>query len=136
MGQPALATDERFTSAARRKANEAALDEIITAWTSERERWEVAETLQQAGVAAFPSMSNKDLAEDPHLTERGYLVRLEHPVVGARIHAGIPWTMSATPCAVQHAAPLAGADTDEVLGRLLDMTPDRIAALRAAEVVF
>ena len=79
MGQPALATDERFASAARRKANEAALDAIITAWTSERERWEVAEALQHAGVAAFPSMSNKDLAEDPHLTERGYLVRARAP---------------------------------------------------------
>jgi len=136
MGQPELATDERFATAERRKANEAALDEIVTAWTSERDRWEVAETLQQAGVAAFPSMSNKDLAEDPHLTARGYLVQLEHPEVGRRIHAGIPWTMSATPCAVQHAAPLTGADTDEVLGRLLDLSPARIAELRAARIVF
>jgi crotonobetainyl-CoA:carnitine CoA-transferase CaiB-like acyl-CoA transferase len=136
IGQPGLAADERFATAARRKDNETVLDEIITAWTSQRDRWEVAETLQQAGVAAFPSMSNKDLAEDPHLTERGYLVRLEHPVVGKRIHAGIPWRMSGTPCAVQHAAPLAGADTDEVLRRLLDMPPNRIEELRAAEVVY
>ncbi len=135
MGQPELATDERFATAERRKANEAALDAIVTAWTSGRDRWDVAETLQQAGVAAFPSMSNKDLAEDPHLTARGYLVELEHPVVGRRIHAGIPWTMSATPCAVQHAAPLTGADTDEVLGRLLDLSPARIAELRAAQIV-
>jgi crotonobetainyl-CoA:carnitine CoA-transferase CaiB-like acyl-CoA transferase len=135
MGQPELATDERFATAERRKANEAALDEIVTAWTSERDRWEVAETLQQAGVAAFPSMSNKDLAEDTHLSARGYLVQLEHPEVGRRIHAGIPWTMSATPCAVQHAAPLTGADTDEVLGRLLDLSPARIAELRAARIV-
>ena len=54
-----------------RKQNEAALDEIITAWTSARDRWDAAETLQQAGVAAFPSMSNKDLAEDPHLDGAG-----------------------------------------------------------------
>ena len=136
MGQPGLAADERLATAERRKANEAVLDKIITAWTSGRDRWEVAETLQQAGVAAFPSMSNKDLAEDPHLTDRGYLVQLEHPVVGKRIHAGIPWTMSTTACAVQHAAPLAGADTDEVLRRLLDMRQERIEELRAAEVVY
>jgi crotonobetainyl-CoA:carnitine CoA-transferase CaiB-like acyl-CoA transferase len=135
MGQPGLATDARFAGAELRKQNEAALDEIITAWTSTRDRWEVAEALQRVGVAAFPSMSNKDLAEDPHLTERGYLVRAEHPVVGRRIHAGIPWTMSRTPCAVEHAAPLPGVDTDEVLQRLLGLSAQEIDALRAADVI-
>jgi crotonobetainyl-CoA:carnitine CoA-transferase CaiB-like acyl-CoA transferase len=80
-------------------------------------------------------MSNKDLAEDPHLTERGYLVQLKHPAVGRRIHAGIPWTMSATPCAVAHAAPLPGVDTDEVLQRLLGLSAQEIESLRAAEVI-
>ncbi len=135
MGKPGLADDSRFATAELRKRNEAALDEIVGAWTRERDRWEVTETLQRAGVAAFPSMSNKDLAEDPHLTERGYLVQLEHPVVGRRIHAGIPWTMSETPCAVRHSAPLAGADTDEVLGRLLGLTPERLEHLRRTEVI-
>lgn len=135
MGQPALAGDGRFRSADLRKKNEAALDETITTWTRERDRWEVAETLQRAGVAAFPSMSNKDLAEDPHLTERGYLVRLEHPVVGPRIHAGIPWKMSETPCEVRHAAPLPGADTDEVFRTLLGFSPQKIAELRKAEII-
>jgi crotonobetainyl-CoA:carnitine CoA-transferase CaiB-like acyl-CoA transferase len=136
IGQPALATDARFARAELRKQNEAALDQIITAWTSTRDRWDAAEILQQAGVAAFPSMSNRDLAEDPHLTERGYLVQLEHPAVGRRIHAGIPWTMSGTPCAVQHAAPLPGVDTDEVLQRLLGLSPQELESLRAAEVIF
>ena len=91
MGQPELATDKRFADAAARKANETALEEIITAWTSGRDRWEVTETLQKAGVAAFPSMSNKDLATNPQLEERGFLVQKEHPEFGKRIHAGIPW---------------------------------------------
>lgn len=130
MGKSELGDDPRFATAPDRKRNENALDEIITAWTRERDRWEVAETLQQAGVAAFPSLSNKDLATDPHLTERGYLVALEHPEVGRRIHAGIPWKMSGTPCSVKRPAPLLGADTDEVLTSLLGMSPERIAELR------
>ena len=136
MGQPGLAADARFARAELRKQNEGALDQIITAWTSTRDRWDAAETLQDAGVAAFPSMSNKDLAEDPHLTARGYVVQLEHPVVGRRMHAGIPWTMTGTPCAVQHAAPLPGVDTDEVFQRLLGLTPHEIDSLRAAEVIY
>jgi crotonobetainyl-CoA:carnitine CoA-transferase CaiB-like acyl-CoA transferase len=135
IGEPALADDARFRTAELRKQNEAALDEKVSAWTRSRDRWEVAETLQRAGVAAFPSMSNKDLAEDPHLTARGYLVRVEHPAVGRRIHAGIPWKMSGTPCAVRNAAPMPGADTEEVFARLLGLSTENIEALRKAEVL-
>jgi crotonobetainyl-CoA:carnitine CoA-transferase CaiB-like acyl-CoA transferase len=135
IGQPQLADDARFKTAALRKKNEAALDEIITAWTEARDRWESTRILQGVGVAAFPSMSNKDLAEDPHLTERGYLVQLEHPEVGKRIHAGIPWKMSGTPSAVRKAAPVRGGDTEEVLKSLLGFTSDRIEQLRKTEVL-
>src|SRR5207244_2146866 len=54
MGKPSLADDPRFATAAKRKENEAALDDTITAWTRERDRWEITEVLQKAGVAAFP----------------------------------------------------------------------------------
>ena len=135
IGQPQLAGDARFKTAAMRKKNETELDQIITAWTKTRDRWDATRILQAAGIAAFPSMGNKDLAEDPHLTERGYLVQLEHPEIGKRIHAGIPWKMSGTPCAVRKAAPLRGADTEEVLKSMLGLTLDRIEQLRKTEVL-
>jgi benzylsuccinate CoA-transferase BbsF subunit len=135
MGQPGLADDPRFARAADRKRNEAALDEIVTAWTSTRDKWAVTEQLQAAGVAAYPSLSNKGLTEDPHLLARGYFVDLEHPVVGRRLHAGIPWRMSGTPCAVQSPAPLAGAHTDEVLTSLLGLSAAELDRLRGAEVL-
>jgi benzylsuccinate CoA-transferase BbsF subunit len=135
MGQPQLANDPRFKTAEARKQNEDALDDIITAWTSGNDRWEIAHKLQAAGVAAFPSMSNKDLADDPHLRERGYLVGLEHPEVGRRKHAGIPWKMSGTPCEVRAAAPVRGSNTDEVLKSLLGYSSDRIEQLRKAEIL-
>jgi benzylsuccinate CoA-transferase BbsF subunit len=135
MGKTALADDPRFKSAALRKRNETALDEIITNWTKERDRWDTTAVLQRAGVAAFPSMSNKDLTDDPHLNARGYLVKLDHPEVGRRIHAGIPWKMSGTPCRVKAPAPLLGADTEAVLSSLLNLTSDEIKHLRKSEVV-
>jgi benzylsuccinate CoA-transferase BbsF subunit len=135
IGQPQLASDPRFATAAMRKRNEAALDQIVTAWTITRDRWESARALQAAGVAAFPSMSNKDLAEDPHLKDRGYLVELDHPEIGMRLHAGIPWKMSGTPCAVRRPAPIRDADTEEVLKSILGYTRDRIDQLRKAEVL-
>jgi benzylsuccinate CoA-transferase BbsF subunit len=135
IGQPALAGDPRFLTAALRKAHEDELDAIITQWTSERGRWEVTELLQRAEVAAVPTMSNKDIALDPHLRERGFLVELEHPEVGRRTHAGIPWTMSGTQCRVLKPAPVFGADTDDVLTTLLGYSAEQIEALRESGVL-
>jgi crotonobetainyl-CoA:carnitine CoA-transferase CaiB-like acyl-CoA transferase len=135
IGKPGIADDPRFSSAELRKKNEAALDAMITLWTRERDKWEAADALQRAGVAAFPSMSNRDLAEDKHLMERGYLLRLEHPEVGRRIHAGIPWKMSGTPSEVRHAAPMRGAHTDEVLKTLLGFSQQKIDELCQAEII-
>ncbi|HVN90527.1 MAG TPA: CoA transferase [Candidatus Binataceae bacterium] len=129
MGKPELAADARFKTMSLRKQNEVALDEIITVWTSSQDRWDVTKKLQAAGVAAFPSMTAKDLAEDPHLNERGYLVQLEHPEVGKRKHAGVPWKMSGTPCNVRAAAPVRGGDTETVLKSLLGYSSDRVEQL-------
>jgi len=136
MGKPELAADKRFADVTARKANEDALEEIISAWTKERDRWEITEALQKVGIAAFPSMSNKDLATNPHLQSRGYLVQKEHPEVGKRIHAGIPWKMSGTPCEVQAAAPLRGQHTDYVLRDILGMSETEIHKLREGQVLY
>lgn len=135
MGMLSMADDPRFSTAALRKRNEDELDRIITAWTAERDRWAITETLQRAGVAAIPTFGNKDIATDPHLRERGFLVDLDHPDVGARTYAGVPWSMSATPCKLHRASPCLGQDTDAVLSRLLGYTPEQLAELRRAEIV-
>ena len=135
IGEPGLADDPRFRTMALRKRNEAALDEIITKWTSTRDRWETTRALQQVGVASYPALSNKDLSANEHLHERGFLVALEHPEVGKRIHAGVPWTMSGTPTKVRRPAPLRGADTDSVLRDLLGYSQAEIERLRTDGVL-
>jgi crotonobetainyl-CoA:carnitine CoA-transferase CaiB-like acyl-CoA transferase len=135
IGQSELTHDPRFLSAVLRKQHEDELDAIITRWTSERDRWDAAELLQRAGVAAMPTLTNKDLALDGHLRERGFLIELDHPEVGKRTHAGVPWSMSATPCKVRRAAPILGADTDEVLMSLLGFSAEKIESLRRGSVI-
>ncbi len=132
IGKIELAHDSRFSTPSARKQNEDELDCIIGEWTRTRDRWQIAEDLQRAGVAAFPSMSNKDLASDEHLGERGYLVRLEHPEVGQRTHVGIPWTLDGKACRVASPAPVRGADTDAVLSKLLGYSRAKIDQLRNA----
>jgi crotonobetainyl-CoA:carnitine CoA-transferase CaiB-like acyl-CoA transferase len=135
MGRPELAADSRFASLAGRKANEDALEEILSAWTATLTAEEVTAKLQAVRVAAFPALTNKELAEDAHLRERGFFVELPHPEVGARRHAGVPWVFSDTPCQVRHPAPCLGQDTNDVLHRVLGYSVDDIAGLKARGVL-
>src|SRR5258705_13096410 len=105
IGRPELADDRRFATLAARKRHEDALDEIVTAWTATRTPEDATAVLQAAGIPAFMSARNRDLAESAHLRERGYFVEHDHPEVGRRIHAGIPWRMTANTSTVRAAAP-------------------------------
>jgi crotonobetainyl-CoA:carnitine CoA-transferase CaiB-like acyl-CoA transferase len=135
IGQPSLAAEPRFSTMAARKRNEDELDRIITAWTLPRDRWEITVMLQGAGVAAIPTFLDWDLFADPHLRERGYFVELEHAETGRRPLAGVPYSMSLTPCQVRKAAPCLGADTGGVLGTWLGYSPARIQALTEAGIL-
>ncbi|HJY83319.1 MAG TPA: CoA transferase [Candidatus Binatia bacterium] len=135
MGHAELAVDPRFTVLAVRKENEDTLEEIITAWTQERSADEVTRSLQQVGIAAYPSLDGKDMLANPQVAVRGFFVELEHPEVGKRPHLGIPWKMSRTPCEISRPAPCLGQDTDYVLSDILGLSREDIASLRAKEVL-
>jgi crotonobetainyl-CoA:carnitine CoA-transferase CaiB-like acyl-CoA transferase len=135
MGQEALAEDPRFRDAAARKANEDALDEILSVWCAGQDRWEVTGRLQGAGVPAFPSLDTKDVAEDPHLNARGYFGRAPHPEVGVRTHAGKPWRAVGAENGGAAPAPLLGQHTDEVLREVLELSDGEITRLREEGVL-
>lgn len=136
IGRPELATDPRFRTAPDRKAHEDELEAIVTAWTETRGKWDVTHALQAAGVAAFPSMNSKDLAEDRHLNERGFFARLPHAEVGVQTHTGVPWRFAHAPNGVRAPAPLLGADTDEVMRDLLGYSEHEIVRLKEAQVLY
>ena len=135
MGQPELSSDTRFASLAARKENEAALEEIVTAWTQERTADEATQALQNAGIPAYPALDAIDMVNSPHVGARDYFVELEHPEVGTRRHMGIPWTMSRTPCEIRRPAPCLGQDTDAVLTDIVGLSQDEIAALRERDIL-
>jgi crotonobetainyl-CoA:carnitine CoA-transferase CaiB-like acyl-CoA transferase len=132
IGHPELATDRRWATLAARKADEDALEALVTEWTAARSPEDATAILQAVGVAAFTAASNRDLAEDPHLAARGFFVELAHPEVGTRRHVGIPWRMSETACRVRAPAPCLGADTDDVLRDVCGYSAAEIAGLREA----
>jgi benzylsuccinate CoA-transferase BbsF subunit len=135
MGAPELAADPRFATLAARKAHEDELEQIVGSWTRDRSPKEITEILQAAGIPCFPCYDSRDIAEDAHLRESGFFVELEHPEVGRKLHLGIPWRMSGTPCAVRRPAPCLGEHTEAILTELLGYSPDHVAHLRARGVL-
>jgi crotonobetainyl-CoA:carnitine CoA-transferase CaiB-like acyl-CoA transferase len=136
MGQAHLAEDPRFRTAHDRKAHENELDQLITAWTTQLDRLESTHRLQAAGVAAFPSMSSKDLAEDVQLNARGFFARRPHPGVGVQMHTGIPWLLTNAPNGVRSSAPLLGQHTDEVLRDVLGYADEDITRLKEQQILY
>ncbi len=129
-----LLVDPRFETPEGRMQNDAALRAEITAWTSERGKYEVMEQLGQHGVPCSAILDTKDLHEDPHLLARGFVQEIEHPQHGTVRLLGCAPRLSASEVPIE-AAPLLGEHSDEVLQGELGLTPERIAALRADGVV-
>jgi benzylsuccinate CoA-transferase BbsF subunit len=135
LGRPDLATHPDFATLAARQANEDDLEVLINEWTATRTPAEVTRACQASGIPAFPSCSNKDLAEDPHLRAADYFVTLEHPEVGERLHVGVPWHMSRTTCTVRRPAPCLGEHTRHVMSQILGYSSEAIEQLQAEGVL-
>ena len=130
-----IATDLRFRTLADRHANEDELERIIGEWVMDKDRWEVTNTLQDLDIAAFPTLSSADVVDDVHMNSRHFIERLNHPEVGERAHAGIPWRLYQRSNGVQCPAPCLGADTDRQLREILGLSDDQLSALRIAKVI-
>jgi benzylsuccinate CoA-transferase BbsF subunit len=126
--------DATLASLAGRRAARAAIDARLAEWTRTRAAGEAAATLQAAGVSALPVLGPDELRADPHLAARGAIVTLEHPEMGAERHIDTPLRFSRTARRVAGAAPLLGADTADVLTRVLGLSADEVRALIASGV--
>jgi len=126
VGWPA---DTRLDTLEARMAARADIDARVAEWTRTRSAEEIAVALQASGVSAMAVQSPDDSRADPHLAARAAIVTVEHPEIGAERHAGNPIRMSRTPLVTAGPAPLLGADTEDVLGRVLGLARDEIARL-------
>ena len=135
-GQPQWADDTRFATLEARKRHEDELDSLIGGWTAGRPAVKVMETLQAAGVPAGVVQDARQVLDDPHMAERGYFVRLDHPELGEQAYDGSGFSLSRTPAEPRRHAPLLGEHTYEVATEILGLSDDEIAALVEERVLF
>jgi crotonobetainyl-CoA:carnitine CoA-transferase CaiB-like acyl-CoA transferase len=76
-----------------------------------------------------------ELPQDPQVVANDYIVEFDHPNHGATRMLGLPVRLSETPGGIRAPAPEFGQHTEEVLMDVLGWDWDRIAELRAKEVI-
>ena len=135
MGHPEWATDPRFADNESRWKNQDDLVPLIESWTESREAYEVMHTLQQAGVAAGPTLNSADLLKDPHLNERDFVAWVDHPENGRRQMGTVSWRIDGERLHPIRHAPLMGEHNEYVLGQLLHLDSQEIDRLTEAGVV-
>ncbi len=123
IGRPALATDERFATAEARLADVDGTEAVVATWAAERDAHDAADLLRAAGVPAARVARLDDVLADEHLAARGFFTDLEHPVVGRRRLAGVPFHASRSPLGPRRPAPCLGEHTAEVRAELGEPSP-------------
>ena len=130
MGQPQLATQERFAGNLQRLRNHDTLDELIGAWTADKERNVLFRQLQGAGVPAGPVYPASGVFGDEHLRARDMWQHVTLPDAGTHWYlkptAG---HMSRTPLAIWEPAPNMGADNEYVYKQVMGFTDAEYQAM-------
>jgi crotonobetainyl-CoA:carnitine CoA-transferase CaiB-like acyl-CoA transferase len=132
---PEWIEDPRFAKNAARVANRREMSELLTQALRGRGKQEWIDHLNAHTVSCGPINSMADLEHDPHVQARENIIVQQHPVNGQIRTAASPLRFSASPVRYEHAPPAIGEHTDAVLREVLGLSPERIDALRRAQVI-
>jgi benzylsuccinate CoA-transferase BbsF subunit len=121
---PGLASLAALDLGQRREAAHA-IDAALAAWAGARSASAAADLLLKAGIPAAALARSVDLVKSLHLAARGFW-----ETHGVGVLPGLPWRASFG--RTTGPAPGLGADTDQVLARVLGLSPERIAELRTS----
>ena len=135
IGRPDLADTPRFKGNRARVNNVPELDSIISAWSRQHTVDELELRLNAADIPATRVYSAADCAADPQFLHRGMVQKVEDGLLGQVLHCGIVPHVSDNPGAIRWTGPAIGQHTDEVLGELLALGPERLADLRAGGAI-
>ncbi len=129
IGKPGLAQDARFCEGDRRAENNRELITILDRVFLTRTRAEWDQALKEHDCPAAKVQSYAEVAEDPQVTENGYVITVDHPVHGPMRTLGVMVNLSQTPGQVGGAAPEVGQHTEEVLTGLAGYSPEEVRDL-------
>jgi crotonobetainyl-CoA:carnitine CoA-transferase CaiB-like acyl-CoA transferase len=131
MGRPELAEDTRFKDhlTRLRDGNATEILKIITDWARTKTHEEIEGLAKKHGFAASLVYTVKDVAEDRHFRERGFMTEVDDPLLGQYHDYEFPVMMSKTPPKVKWSVRPVGFDNEYVMRHHLGKSEDEIKRL-------
>ncbi len=133
LGLEAHLGDPRFSSYAKRKANEDALLPVVEPAVRARDCAELEQALRDAGVPCARVNNFKEVFDDPQIVARGVVEEVEHPRLGRMRTTRNPVLLDHDGPAIDRHSPMLGEHSAEVLAEL-GYSPAAIRDLAAAGV--
>ncbi|MBV8462846.1 MAG: CoA transferase [Acidimicrobiales bacterium] len=135
MDRPEMADDPRWATLKARADDGDTVNGIVADWASSRTAREVEAACVSNGVPIGLAYGAADIVADPHMTDRGDLVRVEDPVAGPLLQqAPYPRLDGVAPSSPEP-APELGQHNEEVFCGLLGMDEETLSRYRKDGIV-
>jgi crotonobetainyl-CoA:carnitine CoA-transferase CaiB-like acyl-CoA transferase len=131
MGKPELADDIRFKDHLSRlkKQNSDEINQVIAHWARKKTSQEIEVLAEKYGFAASHLYTTKEVLEDRHFLERGFITEMDDPVLGQYLTHEFPVMMSKSPPKMKWAVRPIGFDNEYVMTHILGKREDEIKKL-------
>ena len=127
-GRLDMAEDPELAHNPGRVIHQEKIDKALADWCAQHSSREIIDTLEEARVPVGPIYSVQDMMDDPHYNARGMFETVEIDGKPLKIPAIMP-KLSRTPGETHWPGAAIGAHNDEILGGLLGLSNEEIAAL-------
>ena len=134
VGREDLIGDERYLTPRDRAAREPEVDEIVSAWTRTKTKFEATERIGGEGIPVGPVLDTMELNNDATFEQRGIMQTMDHPVHKPFKMPAWPVRVDGRPTRIKP-SPMLGQHTDEVLCEWLKLDSDTVADLKTDGVV-
>jgi crotonobetainyl-CoA:carnitine CoA-transferase CaiB-like acyl-CoA transferase len=128
--RPDLASDERFATNIGRSQNRHVLLPELRAELGRRQREQLLERLTAAGIPCGEVLGLREALQSERSVEAGLVAEVPNPETGTVQVLAPPYRIDGQRMPVRNAPPMLSQDTEQVLGEVLGMDAQAIAALR------
>jgi crotonobetainyl-CoA:carnitine CoA-transferase CaiB-like acyl-CoA transferase len=135
IGRGELCDDPRYDTLEKRRDAREEVNAVVAAFTSQHSVEELVAIFTEHEVPHAPILGVTEALAQPQAVARGMVVETQHATLGAIPIVGRPIRFTDAEQPVPEAPPVLGQHTDSILAEVLDLSPERIAALRASGIV-
>jgi benzylsuccinate CoA-transferase BbsF subunit len=128
--------DPAWTTTDARMTDQDRLDAAVAGWTRRQDKFAAANALLAAGVpASAVQKPGERVDHDPSTADFGLWPTVHHTAIGDLRVDGLPVHLSETDWRISRGAPCLGEHNEEILGRLLGLSPAEVAQLHEEGVL-